>query len=343
MSESRLKELVGKGKATILYIHATARSGSTIAEVIFSFLADRAIHQPFAGLRHQLGGSLRSNKLPFDADVYEAGCNLIVEEILEILQNKSHVTILVKEVSRFFHPKIWEQWIQIPEKFLFVVREPHLQYLSWLSYVADLEFKGNGLWMSNPYLTLEKAPAIEAIELQCLRPAWSGTTISYNFQEWQDLIHNWEVLQSAIAGSWQKVAVLDLIELRQKPQYAIGKTIEQLSFEVDKVEELGRDLLQSKEKIFDLRDSNRIQVRKARNSNKINPLVLGEAIGPYAFPPKSREHIWRLIPLYLQLLYASENVAMPSFQQLDSPVAESETWKSDRYRRPEHPDSHRRH
>lgn len=328
MSEARLKQLVSEGKATIFYIHGTARSGSTIAEVIFAKLAERAIHQPFAGLRHKLGGPGRQNKLPLDADVYEAGCGLIAEEIEEILQQKSHVTMLVKEVSRFFHPQIWSQWIQIPEKFLFVIREPHLQYLSWLSYVADLVFKGNGLLMGNPALGLEKAQVTEVVEVQSLKSAWSGTTISYNFQEWQTLIHDLDVLRSAMTGSSKKLAVLDLISLRQNPESAIGKTIEQLGFEVDNVKEFGRNLqVQSRDKIFDPRDSNRIQVRKARNSNEIEPLVLGEAISPQAFPPQSREHIWRLIPLYLDLLYAPENAAMSSWQQLDAPVKGSKSLK----------------
>jgi hypothetical protein len=327
MSESKLKQLVGEGKATILYIHGTARSGTTIAEVIFSQLADRAIHQPFAGLRHQLGGPPRANKLPFDADIYEAGCGLILEETLKILQNKSRATVLVKEVSRFFHPQIWQRWIEIPQKFLFVIRDPHLQYFSWLSYVADLVSKGNGLLMGDPSLVLEKAAAIEAVDVQSLKPAWSGTTISYNFQEWQNLIHHWKALQSATAGSSKKLAVLDLVQLRQNPQSAISKTMEQWGIEPHKSQGLGRNLLQFQEKILDLRDTNRPQVRKARNSNQINPLVPGEAMDPSAFPPKSREHIWRLVPIYLELLYAPENAAMSSWQELDAPVAGSESWK----------------
>jgi hypothetical protein len=50
MSELSLKQLVSNGKATIIYIHGTARSGSTIAEIVFSQLSDRAIHQPFRGI-----------------------------------------------------------------------------------------------------------------------------------------------------------------------------------------------------------------------------------------------------------------------------------------------------
>lgn len=329
MSESKLKQLVCEGKATIFYIHGTARSGSTIAQVIFSKLADRAIHQPFWGVLNKLGGHLRPNKLPLDADIYEAGCGLIVEEILKLLKHKSQVTILVKEISCFFHPQIWEQWIQIPEKFLFTIREPHLQYLSWLSFVTDAVSKSNGLLMSNPSLVVEKAQMTEAIEIKSFQPAWPpGTTLSYNLQIWQNLINDWNLLRSTIARSSKKLAVLDLIGLRQNPEYAISKTIKQLGFEIDNFEELYRDLqVLSQDKVFDTRDPNRPTVRKARNSNEIKLLVPGEAIDPYAFPCQSQEHILQLIPLYLDLLYAPENAAMPSLQQLDAPAKGSETLK----------------
>lgn len=328
MSELRLKQLVSQGKATILYIHGTARSGSTIAAVIFAKLADRAIHQPFSALSDKLGGHLRDNKLPFDADIYEAGCSLIVEEIEEILKEKSQVTILVKEVSRFFHPEIWSKWIQIPEKFLITIREPHLQYLSGLCSRAEFLYKSNGLLMKNPALVLEKAQEIESLDLESIKPGFSGTTISFNFELWQNLMLDWNMLRSVIAGSSKKLAVLDSISLRQNPEDAIGKTIEQLGFEVDNVEEFAQDLLvQSKEKFKDIKDPNRPNVRKARNSNEIHRLVPGEAINPHAFPLKSREHIWQLIPMYLDLLYAPENAAMPSWQQLDAPVAGSNSLK----------------
>ncbi|NES01371.1 MAG: hypothetical protein F6K22_00025 [Okeania sp. SIO2F4] len=330
MSESRLKQLVSQGKATIFYIHGTDRSGSTLAEVIFSKLAHRAIHQPFLRLTKKLGGILRPNKHPFDADIYEMGCGLIVEQIEEILQQKNHATICVKETTRFFHSQIWEQWIQIPEKFLFTIREPHLQHLSWLSFMTDLAYKGNGLWMTNPYKVLEKAQKTEALDIQSFRPGGpSGTIISYNLQIWQNLIRDWNLLQSRIAGSSKKLAVLDLIELRQNPEYAIGKTIEQLGWEIDNLERLNCNLMvQSQNKVFNnIVASYPSATKKIRNSNEIELLVPGEAIATYAFSPQSQELIWQLIPLYLDLLYAPENAAMPSSQQLEETVAGSETLK----------------
>jgi hypothetical protein len=119
MNEITLKQLVASGKASIIYVHGTTRSGSTIAQVIFSRFADRAIHQPFMALLENRGGYLRPNKLPLNADIYEEACGLIVNHILEILNEKDHATILVKEVSSFFNQSIWQRWIQIPEKFLF--------------------------------------------------------------------------------------------------------------------------------------------------------------------------------------------------------------------------------
>ncbi len=319
MNENQLKQLIREKKATILYIHGTARSGSTIAEVIFAQVADRAIHQPFAGLHHELGGTLRTNKLPFDEDVYEAGCGLIVQTILEILKQQNHVTLLVKEVSRFFSPEIWSKWIQIPEKFLFIIREPHLQYLSWLSYVTDVVSKTNGSLMNDPATVLEKAREIETVNVQTLKPAWSGTTISYNFQEWESLIRDWDMLQRGMERNSKQIAVLDLIALRHHPDVAIAKTLNTLGFQVNESHNYSRNLRASQEKIFDFRDINRPQVRKARNSHEITALELGETVDTLVFPPLSQDHILRLIPLYLKLLYADENAALPSMEQLKAP------------------------
>ncbi|MGK7924085.1 MAG: hypothetical protein AB4290_02325 [Spirulina sp.] len=98
------------------------------------------------------------------------------------------------------------------------------------------------------------------------------------------------------------------------------KTIEQLEFSVENIKEFSRDLLSQKNKVFDLEDPNRPSVSKARHSNEIHPLTLGEAIEAAAFPERSQEHIWQLIPLYLDLLYTPENVSFPSIQQLDLPI-----------------------
>ncbi len=109
--------------------------------------------------------------------------------------------------------------------------------------------------------------------------------------------------------------------------YAIDKIIEKLGLEVADIEPCIYNLKQSQSKIFDLRDPNRKAVRKARNSKAVDPLVEGEDISPYAFPLQSREHIWGIIPIYLDMLYAPEQVAMPSLEQLNDFVAQSETLK----------------
>ena len=48
-SESELKQLISSDRVSVVYIHATARSGSTIAKIVLAQLADLAIHQPFRG------------------------------------------------------------------------------------------------------------------------------------------------------------------------------------------------------------------------------------------------------------------------------------------------------
>ncbi len=329
MNEQKLKQLVASGKASIIYVHGTARSGSTIAQVIFSRFADRAIHEPFVGVVLQTqGGDKRSNKLTLNADIYEEACGVIVNQILEILNEKDQATILVKEVSYFLEPPIWERWIQIPEKFLFTIREPHLQYFSELSLTTDRYFHGDGALVRNREFVLENALTIESLNLQNIWPYWDGTILSDHKKEWEALISQWKTVRSFLDGTKKKIAIMDLNIMRMNPYYAIEKIIEKLGIEVDDIEPCIYNLnIQSQSKIFDLRDPNKVTVRKARNSKTIDPLVEGEDISPYAFPLQSREQIWRVIPIYLDLLYAPEQVAMPSLEQLNDFVAQSETLK----------------
>ncbi|MBV8883319.1 MAG: hypothetical protein JO235_04880 [Chroococcidiopsidaceae cyanobacterium CP_BM_RX_35] len=332
MNEITLKQLVASGKASIIYIHHTSRSGSTIAQVIFSRFTDRAIHQPFFALLDIHGGCFRPNQLPLNADIYEEACGVIVNQILEILKEKDHATILVKENSSFFELPIWERWIQIPEKFLFTIREPHLQYLSGLSLLTDKYFQGNGSLVRNRQLVLENACVTESLNFQNTfqntRPGWEGTIISINEKQWKALISHWKMVRSFWDGTSKKIAIMDLNIMRMNPYYAIKKVTEKLGLEVDNIEPYIYNLnVQSQSKIFDLRDPTRLAVRKARNSKAIDSLVEGEDISPYAFPLQSREHIWRLIPIYLDMLYAPEQVAMPSLEQLNNFVAQSETLK----------------
>jgi hypothetical protein len=323
MSELSLKQLVSNGKATIIYIHGTARSGSTIAEIVFSQLSDRAIHQPFRGILQNRGGCFRQGKLPFDADIYEAGCELIVEHILDILKHKKHATILVKELAGFFKLPLWERWIEIPAKFLFTIREPHLQYMSWLSAMTDKVFQGQGKLQENREFVLEKA---HIIENSILPAEWEGTTISCNKNAWQALINDFNEVCSHIDKTSKKLAILDCVLLRKEPNYAISRTLKQLGFELDDSKHLEQDFYQhSQQQIFDIRDINRPMVRKARRSNSIHPLVAGENINLDLLPVKSQQHIWQIIPLYLNLLFASEHASMPSLEQLNKPVTGSAT------------------
>lgn len=328
MNEITLKQLVASGKASIIYVHGTSQSGSTIAQVIFSRFADRAIHQPFMALLETQGGDNRPKKLPLNADIYEEACGVIVNQILEILKEKDHATILVKEISYFFELPIWERWIQIPEKFLFTIREPHVQYFSGLSQTTDGYFQGDGSLVRNREFVLENALTIESLNCKTLWPHWDGTLISDNEKQWEALISHWKTVRSFLEGTSKKLAIMDLNIMRMNPYYANEKIIEKLGLEVDNIESCIDNLnVQSQSKIFDLRDPNRQAVRKARNSKTINPLVEGEDISPYVFPLQSREHIWRIIPIYLDMLYAPEQVAMPSLEQLNDFVAQSETLK----------------
>jgi hypothetical protein len=139
--ELELKKLVTSNRVSVIYIHGTARSGSTIAEIVLSQLADLTIHQPFRGVLQQAGGRFRVSKLDFDVDIYDLACGLIVEQINQYLQNKQKIVVVIKELAGFFQPCIWQRWLEIPDKFLFTIREPHIQYMSWLSAMTDKVFQ----------------------------------------------------------------------------------------------------------------------------------------------------------------------------------------------------------
>ena len=326
MSHAKLKQLVGDGQATIIFVYGTARSGSTITQLIFSNLVHLAIHEPFTALLQNQVTQSGVKKLQFDEEIYQAGCDLIASQIFEILKHKNHALILVKEVSSFFETGIWEQWLQIPAQFLFTIRDPHLQYFSRLFQIANLSiFQGAS---SSKTLILEKATLTESLELSNLKPFWKGTITDYNKKSWQRLHCHYDLVKNAINGTNKKIAIIDATLLKKEPKYAISQTIKKLGFKLNEVEDWEKNLRkQSQEKLLDLRDPNRSTVRKARNSKKIDPLVPGEDISPYDFPLSSREHIGQIISFYLDIFYAPEQVAMPSLTQLDTPVAKSQTWK----------------
>lgn len=315
LQESRLKKLVLDRKVSIVYIHGTARSGSTIAEIILAQLADLAIHQPFRGTLQKAGGRFRATKLDFDADIYDLGCGSIVEQINQCLETKDKITVVVKELAGFFKPCIWQRWIEIPDKFLFTIREPHLQYMSWLSAMTDKVFEGGGKLQENRDLVLSKA---EITETSVLSAEWEGTTLSCNQAAWNALVEDFDQVKNAIANTDKKLAILDSVLLRYNPELAIKNTIAKLCFAPDKLSNLNFDSLsKSKEKVWDIRDKSRPMVKKANSSNTINPLTLGEAISLDVFPSKSQEHIQQIVPLYLDLLYAPEQVYLPDLTEVE--------------------------
>lgn len=319
MSESSLKQLVRDRKATIFYIHGTARSGSTIAEVVFSRLCDRAIHQPWRGILQHRGGRNRPNKLKFDEDIYEAGCELISKHIREILSTQSHATVLVKELAGFFKPSIWKSWVEIPEKFILTIRDPCSQYLSWLAAMTDKIFHGQGKIQENYKMVLEKA---EIVEDSILPPEWEGTTITCNQNAWNALLNDALYLYEYLPETASKLTIIEASLLRKDPDYVVAKAIEQLRLNISP-DWFSPDNLErhSQGQIVDLRDVNRPMVRKARNSKRIEPLSQENKFDCSLLPAKSRQHLQQIIPIYLDLLYAPENVSMPSLEQLQKPVA----------------------
>ena len=314
VNELALKQLVSSNKVSIIYIHGTARSGSTIAEIIISHLANLAIHQPFRGTLQKCGGRFRTYKLDFDADIYDSACGLIVEQISQHLQAEKKIIVVIKELAGFFKPYIWQRWLKIPQQFLFTIREPHLQYMSWLSAMTDKVFTGEGKLQEKRGFVLEKA---ETTETSILSAEWEGTTISCNQAAWNASGEDFRQVKQAIAGTSKKLLILDSLLLRYKPEYAVKQLLKKLGCSQEQLSRFDFNCLgKSRQKIQDIRDKSRPMVRKANNSKRIHPLTSGEAINLDVFPSKSQKHIRQIIPLYLDLLYASEQIYLPTLAEL---------------------------
>ena len=310
-NDLQLKQLIAEGKAKIVYIGGTGRSGSTITQIVFARFADRVLHQPFKGLLAKAQRDSDFEQIEFDADIYQQACGLIVDHIYEVLQEKPKATILVKELSDFFDPPIWKRWIEIPDQFLFTINDPHLQFLSGLSLIVDQVYQGNGDLKDNREFVLEKAPIIESKIFHNFAKQFEVTILQYNDFVWQRTTSYLEQVRKVIKGTSKKLGILDLVLLRNNPEYTISQTITQLGFAKEDIKAIvPTSLAESQKKVFDVLDKNRLSVRKASNSQKIYPLKSGEAIGLSAFPSESQEHIIRIIPKYLEMFYAVEQVAM---------------------------------
>lgn len=313
--ELALKELVTTDRVSIIYIHGTARSGSTIAEIVLSQLADLTIHQPFRGVLQKAGGYFRIPKIDFNVDIYNSACGLIVKQIKQYLQNKQKIIVIIKELSGFFHPYLWQRWLEIPDKFLFTIREPHSQYMSWLSAMTDKVFQGKGKFQENRDFVINKA---KVTETSLLSAEWEGTTLSCNQAAWNALAEDFNQVKKSVLNTHKKIAILDLVLLRYNSEFVIKNVISKLGFSSEKLSQFNLNCLtESRHKISDIRDKTRPMVRKANSSKTINPLTLGEAIDLNIFPFKSQEHIRKIIPIYLDLLYASEQVYLPSLSELE--------------------------
>ena len=312
--ELELKQLTSSGRVSLFYIHGTARSGSTITEIILAQLADLAIHQPFRGTLQKSGGRFRQEKLDFDADIYDAACGLIVQQIKQYLTNNQTATVVIKELAGFFHPCIWRRWLEIPDRFLFTIREPHLQYMSWLSAMTDKVFQGKGKLQENRDFVIDKA---QITENSILPAEWEGTTISCNQAAWQALLNDFQQVKQAISGTEKKIAILDSVLLRYNPEVAIKKAIAKLNLNSKKDSQLNlNNLTKTAAKVWDIRDKTRPMVRKANKSKTIAPLTTKETVSLDIFPVRSQQHIRELIPLYLKLLYAPEQAYLPTLSEI---------------------------
>lgn len=324
MGYSELKQLIDTNRATILFVGGTNRSGSTITQVVFSYLVDRSIHQPFIHSLHLQNSQLNSDSYRMDtrSEAFEIGCDLIVSHILEILKQKERAVVLVKEVSAFFTEQLWAKWLEIPDQFVFILRDPHLQYFSWLALITDLLFEGHGSLLKDREFIFKNCQSIENATLKNLQPAWNGTTLTYHKLQWDNLVRQIQQTRLTVSNTLKKMAIVDLVLLQKDPDYVMKKTLDKLGFNYNAKDLLARDsITESQDKVVDIRGTDRASVQKARGSHSLEPLKLGKDVSPDLFSQTSQEHILGLIPFYLNLLYAPENVGMLSLTQLEQPVA----------------------
>ncbi|WP_146132037.1 hypothetical protein [Pleurocapsa sp. CCALA 161] len=280
-----------------------------------SQLADLTIHQPFRGVLQKAGGRFRATKLDFDVDIYDSACGLIVQQINQYLQAKQKIIVVIKELAGFFKPCIWQRWLEIPDKFLFTIREPHIQYMSWLSAMTDKVFQGEGKFQENRDFVISKA---QITETSILSAEWEGTTISCNQVAWNSLVNDFYQIKkeiSSIRNTTKKIAILDLVLFRYKPKIVFENILAKLCLE-SKINLTYLSKIDSN--VWDIRDKNRPMVRKANNSNTIHPLTTEEVVNLNVFPIKSQQHIKELIPLYLDLLFAPEQAYLPSLAELET-------------------------
>ena len=80
----------------------------------------------------------------------------------------------------------------------------------------------------------------------------------------------------------------------------------------------------SQEKVIDILDPNRLSVKKARNSNQIQPLKPREGISISAFPLESQKHLLRIIPKYLEMFYDPVQAAMPPWKHFHTSMMQNE-------------------
>ncbi len=119
MSYELLANLVKEGKLCIIYIDSIPRSASTALEISLTHGAHGQVNEPFSN--HKNCG-----------EAYK-----IIFEYVKMLMEKNvghnqEINLIVKEMAFSLPEDDWKQWVKIVSKFIFIMREPHLQIYSFL-------------------------------------------------------------------------------------------------------------------------------------------------------------------------------------------------------------------
>ena len=128
----KLKKLVSDGAISITYIDHLPRTIShALARCLYE-IHDVEINEPFF--------TSKSNGTEQGFVGFEPACELILKEYQRVSAaspTKKPVTILVKDVAKSLPGRYWDEWLNVAENVITLVRDPHVQLYSLMEAIAN--------------------------------------------------------------------------------------------------------------------------------------------------------------------------------------------------------------
>ncbi len=122
-----LEKMVKSGEVEITHIDSPPRTSSTALYRSLSHVYDVSIYEPF-----------------HEYPTLETGCKKIIEEVKKYKEKKRPIKILVKENARWFDNDDWRDWSDLTKHFITIMRDPHLQFYSYIKRKANDLLLGEG-------------------------------------------------------------------------------------------------------------------------------------------------------------------------------------------------------